>query len=374
MEAQVAAGPAHRVMGPESDSTPTSGATEATTDGGKRRADGNADGGLPRRSKKGKKGRRNGNGSSASGSVPAEPQPQELVAVSPLAPNAEILQEGRRPVMLSKVERAPQMTLGEDRLSVTSHKGYRTVRATHGTHEGTWYYEVTVRHLGSTGHARVGWATRKAELQAPVGYDQHGYSYRDLEGTKVHKGLREEYGEAYREGDVIGCLLHLPPGGCPFTRTRNDAGTYKGNLYLKEEPADEAAPKELAGAVIAFSRNGVSQGIAYRDMVEGTYCPAVSLYTLPEQAEGATLSVNFGPGFAHAPPELEGVPAARPVADLAALDDLAPAPHASPVVQQLVKQKEDSTARQEDGGTGPQPHGSRAATVAAAAAPPDPAG
>jgi len=37
-------------------------------------------------------------------------------------------QEGWRPVMLSKVDKAPQMTLGEDRLSVTSSKGYRMVR------------------------------------------------------------------------------------------------------------------------------------------------------------------------------------------------------------------------------------------------------
>ena len=42
------------------------------------------------------------------------------------------------------------------------------VRATHGAQEGTWYYEVTVARLGATGHARLGWATRKAELQAPV--------------------------------------------------------------------------------------------------------------------------------------------------------------------------------------------------------------
>lgn len=42
------------------------------------------------------------------------------------------------------------------------------VRATHGAHEGTWYYEVHVQHLGTTGHVRVGWATRNAELQAPV--------------------------------------------------------------------------------------------------------------------------------------------------------------------------------------------------------------
>lgn len=40
-------------------------------------------------------------------------------------------------------------------------------------------------------------------------------------GRQVHRGLREEYGEPYGEGDVIGCLLHLPPGGRPFLPTRN---------------------------------------------------------------------------------------------------------------------------------------------------------
>lgn len=42
------------------------------------------------------------------------------------------------------------------------------MRATHGAHEGSWYFEVKVTHLGATGHCRIGWATRKAELQAPV--------------------------------------------------------------------------------------------------------------------------------------------------------------------------------------------------------------
>lgn len=32
---------------------------------------------------------------------------------------------------------------------------------------------------------RVGWATRQAELNAPVGADQHGYSYRSQGGSKV---------------------------------------------------------------------------------------------------------------------------------------------------------------------------------------------
>ena len=31
-----------------------------------------------------------------------------------------------------------------------------------------------------------------------------------------------------------------------------------------------------------------------RDIHEGTYYPAVSLFTLPEQSEGATVTFNFG--------------------------------------------------------------------------------
>ena len=34
----------------------------------------------------------------------------------------------------------------------------------------------------------------------------------------MHKALREAYGQAYAEGDVIGCLIHLPPGGRAFER------------------------------------------------------------------------------------------------------------------------------------------------------------
>ena len=37
--------------------------------------------------------------------------------------------------------------------------------------------------------------------------------------VQVHHTLREPYGESYRENDVIGCWLHLPPGGRPFTKT-----------------------------------------------------------------------------------------------------------------------------------------------------------
>lgn len=42
------------------------------------------------------------------------------------------------------------------------------VRATHGAHTGTWYFEVNIDHLGTSGHCRLGWCTNKGELQGPV--------------------------------------------------------------------------------------------------------------------------------------------------------------------------------------------------------------
>ena len=63
-----------------------------------------------------------------------------------------------------------------------------------------------------------------------VGYDAYSYAYRDLEGSKVHSALREVYGAPYKEGDVIGCLLHLPPGGLPF-QTRPEVITHPPLIY-----------------------------------------------------------------------------------------------------------------------------------------------
>lgn len=88
-------------------------------------------------------------------------------------------------VQLSRTFKAPQLQLSDDCLTVTGHRGFRTVRASHGAHSGAWYCEATVTHLGATGHVRLGWCTRKAELNAPVGFDEFGFCYRDLEGSKV---------------------------------------------------------------------------------------------------------------------------------------------------------------------------------------------
>mmetsp|Transcript_13808 Transcript_13808/g.37303 ORF Transcript_13808/g.37303 Transcript_13808/m.37303 type:complete len:297 (-) Transcript_13808:206-1096(-) len=238
-------------------------------------------------------------------------------------PKKEAAGEDKHLVLLSKVGKAPQLQLSEDRLSVTGYKGFRSIRGNHGVHVGTWYCEARITHAGPTGHVRLGWCTNKAELQAPVGFDAHGYSYRDLEGSRVHQGLREPYGAAYGEGDVVGLFLHMPEGGHPIEVQSQDVVRFKGSLYYVNEP--EPTPKTLLGSTIAFSLNGQSQGAAYKDIPEGTYYPAASLYTMPEQTEGVTVAFNFGPHFAYAPPQVDGCPAARAWCELAVPQEQPPA-------------------------------------------------
>ena len=57
------------------------------------------------------------------------------------------------------------------------------VRATHGVHRGSYYWELEVLQSGPDSHIRVGWSTRQGELQGPVGFDQHSYAYRDVAGS-----------------------------------------------------------------------------------------------------------------------------------------------------------------------------------------------
>lgn len=78
------------------------------------------------------------------------------------------------------------------------------------------------------------------------------------QGHKVYKGLREEYGAAYKEGDVVGCYLYLPPGGRALTRKKGDVTKQKGQYFFFE---DEGQPKAraLEGSIIAFAVNGAFQ-------------------------------------------------------------------------------------------------------------------
>ena len=89
----------------------------------------------------------------------------DLVRLIRFEPKKPDSLEDQSRVLLSKTAKATQLQLSEDRLSVTGHKGFRSAHATHGVYTGTWYCEWKVVHLGGSGHVRLGWSTKKAELQ-----------------------------------------------------------------------------------------------------------------------------------------------------------------------------------------------------------------
>ncbi|KAL8527489.1 hypothetical protein ACS0TY_005365 [Phlomoides rotata] len=216
---------------------------------------------------------------------------------------------------LSKVYKAEKVELSEDRLTAGSTKGYRMVRATRGVIEGAWYFEIKVEHLGETGHTRLGWSTEKGDLQAPVGYDGNSYGYRDGDGSKVHKALREKYGdEGYKEGDVIGFYINLPGGGS-YAPDPPRLVWHKGQRYVCAPNAKEDSPKVVPGSEISYFKNGICQGVAFTDVYGGRYYPAASMFTLPNQPT-CVVKFNFGPDFERFPEDFGDRPVPRPMIEV----------------------------------------------------------
>ena len=91
-------------------------------------------------------------------------------------------------VALSEIDKAAQLKLSRDQLTLSGAEGgYRMVRATHGVHRGSYYWEIEILDLSLiddsiNAHVRVGWSTRQGELQAPVGFDRYSYGYGDVKG------------------------------------------------------------------------------------------------------------------------------------------------------------------------------------------------
>ncbi|XP_018437010.2 protein TRAUCO [Raphanus sativus] len=218
-------------------------------------------------------------------------------------------------IRLSKVYKAEKVEVSEDRLTAGSSKGYRMVRATRGVVEGAWYFEVKVVSLGETGHTRLGWSTEKGDLQAPVGYDGNSFGFRDVDGCKVHKAVRGEYAEeGYKEGDVIGFYINLPDGES-FAPKPPRYVWYKGQRYVCAPDTKEEPPKVVPGSEISFFKNGVCQGVAFKDLFGGRYYPAASMYTLPDQPN-CVVKFNFGPDFEFYPEDFGGRATPRPMLEV----------------------------------------------------------
>lgn len=75
---------------------------------------------------------------------------------------------------------------------------------------GKWYFEVTIEEMPEGSATRLGWGQEYGNLQAPLGYDKFGYSWRSRKGTRFHESNGKHYSESYVEGDTLGFLIDLP--------------------------------------------------------------------------------------------------------------------------------------------------------------------
>ena len=247
-------------------------------------------------------------------------------------------------VRLSENDRAPQLKLDPDGLRVTGEKGYCMVRATHSMNRGRFYYELTIEKMSQEQRdeseeltaARIGWGQRFANLQAPLGYDLYGYSYRSRFGTKFHQAKGKTYDArgGYGQGDTIGCMIELPYGNNRnLTQAHHLPVSIKQTGYIvsvkrkeqlrvleeRDDPPAKMSP--LPGSKISFYKNGRFLGVAFEDIFEGFYFPTISLY------KNCSVTVNFGPNFKYSPPAVENGSKLpwRPVTDMveiSVIDDL----------------------------------------------------
>ncbi|KAI9013135.1 hypothetical protein BC832DRAFT_590094 [Gaertneriomyces semiglobifer] len=200
---------------------------------------------------------------------------------------------------IDNTHRAPQMIISDACTTVTTEKGYRMAKATHGVWEGAYYYEARINEPSlASGNVRIGWSQISGDLQAPCGYDRFSYGYRARPGTLFHMSQAiqptdKAFAEGYGPGDVIGMAIYLP---------RREAGN--GDLVAREWDGlslyvpFRAPPMEvMSGSYIVYYKNGKSLGVAFRNLNRGKYHPAISCYN------GGSATVNFGPDFKYPIPD-----------------------------------------------------------------------
>ena len=192
----------------------------------------------------------------ASRALPASPRAYPASPRAPLCKLTCPTLQLHWPPCMPTCHQAPQISLKDDLLTATGYKGYRMVRATHGVSSGSWYFEIKVNTPlnGEDGHTRLGWCTEMGELQAPVGYDQNSYAYRDrvalpsggmaATGSRFHESTGAEYGGPYGPGDVIGCWLKM---GAPAALVRSRQRiNIKGVEYIVQEERERTPSVGIA--------------------------------------------------------------------------------------------------------------------------------
>lgn len=210
---------------------------------------------------------------------------------------------------------APQMkvtsTLRKINNTVSTDKGYRTTKATHGVWMGSWYFEVDI--LDHTGNVRLGLSQISADLQAPVGSDVFSYSIRDYPGVRFHNSnpdldpeSRNDFVSGFSCGDTVGFEIHLPialnrPQMINLLHRSWNSYTQKQYSTFKFPTGssfEEGLPEgiDMESCVYLWVNGKRIDRKAFKNLLLGKYYPTVSCF------KGGKVRYNFGPEFKYPVP------------------------------------------------------------------------
>lgn len=216
-------------------------------------------------------------------------------------PNIKKKPPSQTKVSLSSEFKAQKILLSEDKLTAQGYKGYISIASNYPIIEGCYYFEVKIlapklplAYENQTPHVRIGICTKEFKCDYVLGSDAMSYSYRDIDGSVYHEGFSSPYGQSfsYIKEDVIGCLVYLKPP--------------KPKSIITENIEDKQKFEEInQGSKIIFYKNGISQGLAFENIVQGFYYMGASLYN------HAKVKFNFGPDFEFIPQEIDSEDALR---------------------------------------------------------------
>ena len=230
----------------------------------------------------------------------AEKEDDEEYDASKLIPPYSYRKGISKGVFLSMHDRAPQLKLADNRLTVSGEKGYCLIKGSHSAYKGCYYYEVEVVSMPNNSACRIGWCQEFANNQAPLGYDSFGYSYRSRKGTRFHKSVGKSYGQGFTSGDTVGVMIELPGNQLVLPECYKERPLIKFKNFLYYETKrnakeQESKMKTLDGSKVTFFKNGQCQSTAFENIFRGHYFPAASLY------KNCSITFNFGPTFKYPP-------------------------------------------------------------------------
>ena len=169
-------------------------------------------------------------------------------------------------VTLNNQLKSPPIVLSSDLMECTGEKGYRSVLATHPIIEGSFYFEVKILppllplpFVGVEPHVRIGIATKKSDINLPIGSDSYGYAYGD-KGELIHGSKKTKCGKGYHIGDTIGVCVYLVSPKPPMLIEKK---------RKKSEEIDKPVSMAIGkGSYVKFYVNGIPNSET-RDLYEG---------------------------------------------------------------------------------------------------------